>query len=318
MQSENENQVNDEAREGADRQHPFSEDALMRLAGLSEQSFPAGALYIVGLPIGNSADITLRALWILALCDAVACEDTRQTRKILDRYGIRADTISVHEHNESQASELLIARLAKGERIALVTDAGTPAVSDPGARAVEHVRNMGFRVIPIPGASAVITALSAAGLKAYSFTFVGFVPPQAKARREVLSHWAHLGGAFVLYEAPHRIRELMQALTEVLEPERRLVVAREITKRFETFEAMPAMLVPVWCKTHEPRGEYVIAVDEKGTEKGDEVPPDVIAWAEAIAKELPLSKAAGIAARQSGVKRDKIYKLLEARRSKDD
>ncbi len=316
MQSENELKTeNNEAGAAEGASNPFAGDALMRAASLNEQSFPHAALYIVGLPIGNAADITLRALWVLAAADAVACEDTRQTRKILDRYGIRTQTISVHEHNEVQASALLIERLAKGERIALVTDAGTPAVSDPGARAVEQVRNAGYRVIPVPGASAVITALSASGLKAYSFTFAGFVPPQAKQRREALSKYALRGDAFVLYEAPHRIRELMTDLAAQLEPERRIAVAREITKRFETFDVMTAVEVPAWCEAHEPRGEYVIAVDEK-ERKGAEVTPEVVAWAEAIAKELPLSKAAGIAARVSGVKRDTIYKLLESRREK--
>ena len=318
MQSENENKTENETIGETGGEHPLAGDALMKQAALAEQSFPRAALYIVGLPIGNAADITLRALWILTAADAVACEDTRQTRKILDRFGIRTATISVHEHNEVQASELLIERLAKGERIALVTDAGTPAVSDPGARAVEAVRRAGYRVVPIPGCSAVITALSAAGLKAYSFTFAGFVPPQAKQRKTALSKYALRGDAFVLYEAPHRIKDLMKDLAAQLEPERRIAVAREITKRFETFEVMTASDVSAWCEKHEPRGEYVIAVDEKETKTGAEVTPDVAAWAEAIAKELPLSKAAGIAARVSGVKRDTIYQFLEARRNKPE
>ena len=320
MQSENEvdNKTDkNEAESEANASHPFAGDALMRAASLDEQSFPRGALYIVGLPIGNAADITLRALWVLAMADAVACEDTRQTRKILDRFGIRTATVSVHEHNEVQASRGLIDRLARGERIALVTDAGTPAVSDPGARAVEAVREAGFRVIPIPGASAVITALSASGLKAYGFTFAGFVPPQAKQRQLALNRYAARGDAFVLYEAPHRIKDLMRDLAKELEPERRLSVAREITKRFETFEVMTAAEVPQWCETHEARGEYVIAVDEKDKREA-QVTPEVLSWAQAIARELPLSKTAGLVARVTGVKRETIYKLLESRREKED
>ena len=158
--------------------------AWARESGIGEQEFPAGALYIVGLPIGNAADITIRALWTLAIADCVAAEDTRQTQKILSRYGITTHEISVREFNEVTGAQTIIERLKNGERVALVTDAGTPAVSDPGALVVKIVLDAGFRVIPVPGASAVITALSASGLTAKTFTFVGFVPPQAKARRE--------------------------------------------------------------------------------------------------------------------------------------
>lgn len=167
--------------------------AWARESGIGEQEFPAGALYIVGLPIGNAADITIRALWTLAIADCVAAEDTRQTQKILSRYGITTHEISVREFNEVTGAQTIIERLKNGERVALVTDAGTPAVSDPGALVVKIVLDAGFRVIPVPGASAVITALSASGLTAKTFTFVGFVPPQAKARRETLSRYASRG-----------------------------------------------------------------------------------------------------------------------------
>lgn len=199
----------DETGQGT-RSSQFAADPLMQSAQTAQQTFPQSALYIVGLPIGNAADITLRALWVLDICDRVACEDTRETRKLLDRYGISTPTISVHEHNERSASQKLIEYLAKGERIALVTDAGTPAVSDPGAKAVQSVREAGFRVVPVPGASAVVTALSASGLDSYSFTFAGFVPPSGKARRTALSKLAQKEEAFVLYEAPHRICDLLK------------------------------------------------------------------------------------------------------------
>ena len=287
----------------------FAADPLMQSAQTAQQSFPQSALYIVGLPIGNAADITLRALWVLDICDRVACEDTRETRKILDRYGIDTPTISVHEHNERSAAVKLIECLQKGERIALVTDAGTPAVSDPGARAVQSVREAGFRVLPIPGASAVVTALSASGLDSYSFTFAGFVPPSGKARRAALLALAAKEEAFVVYEAPHRIADLLKDLAEVLHPERRVVVARELTKKFESFDAMSAADLTAWVKTHEARGEYAVVVDMQ--EKGEEtLDAKDLKWLRAVAKELPKSRAAALAARVTGLKRDALYEML--------
>lgn len=287
----------------------FAADPLMQSAQTAQQTFPQSALYIVGLPIGNAADITLRALWVLDICDRVACEDTRETRKILDRYGISTPTVSVHEHNERTASVKLIEYLRKGERIALVTDAGTPAVSDPGARAVQSVREAGFRVVPIPGASAVVTALSASGLDSYSFTFAGFVPPSGKARRSALSKLAQKEEAFVLYEAPHRVRDLLKDLSEVLHSNRRVVVARELTKKFESFEALMAGELAFWAQSHEPRGEYAIAVDMQ-SQGEDDLDAKDLKWLRAIAEELPKSRAAALAAKVTGIKRDVIYRLL--------
>ena len=287
----------------------FAADPLMQSAQTAHQSFPQPALYIVGLPIGNAADITLRALWVLDICDRVACEDTRETRKILDRYGISTPTVSVHEHNERMASEKLLEHLAKGERIVLVTDAGTPAVSDPGAKAVQIVREAGYRVVPVPGASAVVTALSASGLDSYSFTFAGFVPASGKARRAALSQLAQKEEAFVLYEAPHRIRDLLNDLAQVLRADRRVVIARELTKKFESFEAVTAAELPAWAQAHEPRGEYVVVVDmQVKTEDGLDAKD--LRWLRAIADEMPKSRAAAVAARVTGMKRDAVYQLL--------
>ncbi len=287
----------------------FAADPLMQSAQTAQQTFPQSALYIVGLPIGNAADITLRALWVLDICDRVACEDTRETRKLLDRYGIDTPTISVHEHNEREAAEKLVEYLSAGERIALVTDAGTPAVSDPGARAVQSVREAGFRVIPIPGASAVVTALSASGLDSYRFTFAGFVPPSGRARKTAIAALADKEEAFVLYEAPHRIRDLLEDLAGVLGAERRVVVSRELTKKFESFDAMRAGDLAAWAASHEPRGEYAVVVDmqEKGEESLD---AKDLKWLRELARELPKSRASAVAARVTGLKRDRIYRLL--------
>ncbi len=290
----------------------FDDNPLMQAALLGEQTFPSATLYIVGLPIGNAADITLRALWVLAVCDAIACEDTRETRKLLDRYAISTPCVAVHEHNECSAAVKLIERLQAGERIALVTDAGTPAVSDPGARVVEAVRDAGFRVVPIPGASAVVSAMSAAGLKAYRFTFAGFVEPTGKLRKEAICRLCERKEAFVLYEAPHRIRDLASLLFENLDAERRIVIAREVTKRFEEFTEMKAQELQSWAKTHEPKGEYVVLVDEYEKKKSsdDLVNEETLRWARLIAAELPVSRAAAIAAKASGAKREAIYKAL--------
>ncbi len=287
----------------------FAGEYLMQCAQIAQQSFPDAALYIVGLPIGNAADITLRALWILDICDRVACEDTRETRKLLDRYGISKPTFALHEHNERSAAEKLIECLAAGERIALVTDAGTPAVSDPGSKAVAVVRSEGYRVIPVPGASAVVTALSASGLESYSFTFVGFAPTGGKQRKALLLQLSESESAFVLYEAPHRIKDLLKELAVVLSPTRRVVVARELTKKFESFDAMTAGELAAWVQAHEPRGEYAVVVDMKPEETADISPADM-KWIRAVAAELPLSRAAAIAAKVTGRKRDEIYKML--------
>ncbi len=289
----------------------FTDNSLMKTVGIGEQNIPTSTLYIVGLPIGNAADITLRALWILDVCDLIACEDTRETRKLLDRYGIHTPTVSVREHNERSASVELIEKLSLGKRIALVTDAGTPAVSDPGARAVSAVREAGFNVVPVPGACAAVTAMSASGLDSYTFTFVGFLPPNNKARKNALAVYAGREDAFILYEAPHRLKDLLVDLGSVLESDRRVVVARELTKRFETFEAMNASDLAQWAKEHEPRGEYVVVVDmHQGKKAGlDEAS---MAWARELVKELPLSRAAAVTAKVTGIKRDEAYQLLSA------
>ena len=216
----------------------------------------------------------------------------------------------MREHNEIAQSHMIIERLQKGEKVAMVTDAGTPAVSDPGARLVREVLKAGFRVIPIPGASAVITALSAAGLEPAGFQFVGFLPPQAKARREALSALLGQKGSFVLYEAPHRIKEVLKDLGELSQPERRVVVARELTKKFETFCVMSAQELSEWLKSYEPKGEYVILVDVAPESDLLELSQKDKQWIRALASAMPSSKAAAAAAKIIGCSRDDIYKWL--------
>ena len=288
----------------------WSEQLLMQLAGLDTQTFPESTLYIVGLPIGNAADITLRALWVLAGADVIAAEDTRETKKLLERFSISVPTVSVREHNEIAQSNMIIERLKKGEKVAMVTDAGTPAVSDPGARLVREVLKAGFRVVPIPGASAVVTALSAAGLEPAGFHFVGFLPPQSKARREALRALLGQKDSFVLYEAPHRIKDVLMDLAQLAQPERRVVVARELTKKFETFSVLTAAELADWTQAHDARGEYVILIDVAPQTDTFELSEKDKQWLRVLADALPASKAAAAAAKIIGCSRDEVYRWL--------
>ena len=183
------------------------------------------ALYVVATPIGNLADITLRALEVLRGVDLIACEDTRHARHLLDHHGITVPTLALHQHNENQAADKLVRLLGEGRRIALVSDAGTPGVSDPGARTVAAVRAAGFRVIPLPGPNAAVAAMSAAGLEDPRFLFVGFLPAKAGARRRAIEEVAAVDAALVFYEAPHRVTETLAELVELLEPQREVVIA---------------------------------------------------------------------------------------------
>lgn len=293
----------------------WSEQLLMQLAGLDTQTFPSSTLYIVGLPIGNAADITLRALWVLAGADVIAAEDTRETKKLLERFSISVPTVSVREHNEIAQSNMIIERLKKGEKVAMVTDAGTPAVSDPGARLVREVLKAGFRVVPLPGASAVVTALSAAGLEPAGFHFVGFLPPQPKARHEALRTLLGQKESFVLYEAPHRIKDVLMDLAQLAQPERRVVVARELTKKFETFSVLSAAELSDWTQAHEPRGEYVILVDVAAQTDTFDLSEKDKQWLRALAGTMPASKAAAAAAKIIGCSRDEVYRWLLSEKS---
>ncbi len=293
----------------------WSEQLLMQLAGLDTQTFPNSTLYIVGLPIGNAADITLRALWVLAGADVIAAEDTRETKKLLERFSISVPTVNVREHNEIAQSNMIIERLKKGEKVAMVTDAGTPAVSDPGARLVREVLKAGFRVVPIPGASAVVTALSAAGLEPAGFHFVGFLPPQPKARHEALRTLLGQKESFVLYEAPHRIKDVLMDLAQLAQPERRVVVARELTKKFETFSVLSAAELSDWTQAHEPRGEYVILVDVAAQTDRFDLSEKDKQWLRALAGTMPASKAAAAAAKIIGCSRDEVYRWLLSEKS---
>lgn len=286
----------------------LAHDPLLAASGAAEQDLPAGALYVVATPIGNAADITLRALWVLSRVDAIAAEDTRTTLALMRRYGIDTPLLAAHEHNEQAVAEAVVARLRGGERIALVSDAGTPAISDPGARLVRAVMAAGLRAVPVPGASALTAAVSAAGLRAERITFVGFLPAGRLQRQRLLRELAARGDAFVLFEAPHRVAETAAELAAALEPDRRVVVARELTKKFETLRACRAAELPA-AIGERGRGEYVLLVDGAEAAPND-IDADTRRWLTALAEELPASRAAAVAAKASGLPRASLYALL--------
>jgi 16S rRNA (cytidine1402-2'-O)-methyltransferase len=267
-----------------------------------------GALYVVATPIGNLRDVTLRALDILRTVDVVAAEDTRVTATLLRRHGIAATPVSLHAHNEARRAEALVGMLAEGRSVALVSDAGTPALSDPGARLVRAARAAGHRVVPIPGASALATAIAGAGLRAETFAFLGFLPAQDKARRARVEPLAALPLALVLYEAPHRVRATVEWLHEVL-GERDLVVARELTKAFETIALLPLRDAARWFSEdpNRERGEFVLVVDSGEAAAPAEVTPEAERWLRALVAEMPPARAASVVAKLTGAPREACY-----------
>jgi len=275
------------------------------------------ALYVVATPLGNLGDIGARALEVLRGADAIACEDTRHTRRLLDHHGIRTETFSLHEHNEAAAAERLLRLLREGRAVALVSDAGTPAVSDPGARAVAAVREAGFEVIPVPGPNAAIAALSASGLTDPHFLFYGFLPARQAARRKALAELKALPCALVFYEAPHRIEEAVADLAAVLEPGRTLVIARELTKLFESIVSLPLAEAPAWLAADENRrrGEFVLAVSAPPPAEG--VPADAERVLAALLAELPLKQAVRLAAEISGASKNALYDLALVKKGRD-
>jgi 16S rRNA (cytidine1402-2'-O)-methyltransferase len=267
------------------------------------------ALYVVATPIGNLSDITLRALETLGLADTIAAEDTRNTRHLLQHHGISdARLLALHQHNERGAAEKVIALLQQDKSVALVTDAGTPAVSDPGAVLVEAVRAAGFRVIPIPGASAAVAALSASGLSAPHFLFYGFLPNKSAARRSALQELVEHPYTLVFYEAPHRILECTEDLHAVFGDERTIVFAREITKLFESIHRCKLGAALDWLNSdpNNQRGEFVLLVS--GAPAGtDAIDAETERILKLLLKDLPLKQAVQLAAQITGAGRNELY-----------
>ena len=262
---------------------------------------------MVATPIGNLADISLRALYVLGLVDAIACEDTRHTQGMLKLYGLNKPLLPVHEHNEAEAAVQLVQRLQAGERLAYVSDAGTPAVSDPGARLVAAAQSAGLKVVPLPGASSVTAALSVAGLSGDSaFVFAGFLPSKAGERSQAVQQLASEPRAVVLLEAPHRIEALAQALAVL--GDRRVTVGRELTKQFEDIATLPAAVLARWlaADAHRTRGEFALVLHPR-----PEQAPDQLAEAERVLAlllaELPVKTAVRLAAEITGAPRNAVY-----------
>lgn len=274
-----------------------------------------GTLYIVATPIGNLDDISQRALNILQEVDVVAAEDTRHSRKLLEAHHISTPMISVHEHNEAARSGALLERIESGESVALISDAGTPLISDPGYVLVKEARVRGVKVVPIPGASAVVTALSAAGLPTDRFLFAGFLPQKASARQQQLEHLLSQEATVVLYESPRRIVSLL-ALVGELDERRELCLAKELTKTFERFmTGEPNQLIALLEESPElQKGEWVVMIAPAEKKQETELSTDVLRAVELAAEELPLKKACEVVAKITGHKKNKLYQAVLANR----
>ncbi len=271
----------------------------------------SATLYVVATPIGNLRDITLRALDILANVDCIVAEDTRNTATLLQHHGIRAKLKSLHQHNERERAAQLIEQLSAGQSLALVSDAGTPGISDPGAILVEAVRKAGFQAVPIPGASALATALSASGMQALPFSFHGFLPVKSAARKKYLESIASQSGTLIFYEAPHRVTECIDDLATVFGSSRSIVIARELTKLFESIHRCVLGEAAAWFAVDANRlkGEFVLIVEGAATDVGAANADMTRVLALLLAEGLPVKQAAKLAAAISGASKNDAYEL---------
>ena len=276
-------------------------------------------MYVVATPIGNLQDITLRAIETLKTVDAIAAEDTRHTAGLLKHLGVNKPLIAVHEHNEQQSAQKLLTCMQAGESIALVTDAGTPGISDPGAVVVDVLRDAGMQVVPIPGASAVIAALSASGITENDFSFIGFLPASGSQRRKHLEPLQAISHTLVFYEAPHRILDSVADMAAILGAERRITIARELTKTFETFHRCLLGEAVAWLESdaNQQRGEFVLLIEaapEKEVTGVNEADEKVL---KALLAELPLKQAVKLATQITGGKKNDLYQHALTLKDKD-
>lgn len=282
---------------------------------LKQQDLPAGALYMVATPIGNLGDITLRALHVLDAVDGIACEDTRHSVALLQQFGLHKKCLALHEHNELEGAQIVIQRLANNERWAYVSDAGTPGVSDPGARLVNQVQKAGFRVIPIPGASAVSCAISASGSVMLDsdgrFQFLGFWPNKTKDRDAFIQDIFNSKKTSVFFESPHHIRETLHALASSLESDRQVLICRELTKKFEQIVPLEASGIANWLEHAESlKGEFVILVAGRQT-SSDQAPEhaSLMLWANALSPYLGSKEIAGVLSQVLGLPKKETYQI---------
>jgi 16S rRNA (cytidine1402-2'-O)-methyltransferase len=269
----------------------------------------ASTLYIVPTPIGNLGDITQRALAVLSSVDLIAAEDTRHTGLLLQHFAINAKMYPLHDHNEQQKAEHLLAKLQDGQSIALVSDAGTPLINDPGYHLVRRCREAGIRVVPLPGACAAIAALSAAGLPSDKFCYEGFLPAKTKSRKDALQALIEEPRTLIFYESTHRLLDSLQDMVEVWGPDRYVVLAREITKTWENIRGDAVGALLDWVKEDETRkrGEMVLIVEGHKVDT-EALPAEALRTLALLQKELPLKKAASLAAEIHGVKKNALYK----------
>jgi 16S rRNA (cytidine1402-2'-O)-methyltransferase len=287
---------------------------------LKQQDLPTGALYMVATPIGNMGDITLRALHVLNIVNGIACEDTRHSAPLLQHFGIHKKCVALHEHNEIAGAQNIIQHLSQNERWAYISDAGTPGVSDPGARLVHAVQKAGFRIIPIPGPSAVSSAISASGSVMLPsegrFQFLGFWPNKAKERSALIRDIRSNSKTSIFFESPHQIRETLTTLSKELEPERQVLVGRELTKKFEQLVALAAADIPEWLENAESlKGEFIILIAGRQA-NADEAPEHstLLLWANALSPYLGSKEIAAVLAQTLGLsKKDAYQAALDAK-----
>ena len=290
---------------------------------LKQQDLPAGALYMVATPIGNLGDITLRALHVLGAMDGIACEDTRHSVALLQQFGIHKKCLALHTHNEMGGAQTVIQHLANNERWAYISDAGTPGVSDPGARLVDEVQKAGFRVIPIPGASAVSCAISASGAVMLGsegqFQFLGFWPHKTKERDTLLLDICNSKKTSAFFESPHHIKETLLTLAKAIEPDRQVLIGRELTKKFEQLVSLQAKEISSWLENAESlKGEFIVLV--AGRQGSADEPPEhasLLMWAKALSPYLGSKEIAAVLSQALGLPKKDAYQVaLDAKQEK--
>jgi len=287
---------------------------------LPQQHWPAPALYVVATPIGNLADFSPRAWFALSRADVIAAEDTRSTRVLLDAWRIQAELLSVHRHNERDRLQQILERLSQGQKVALVSDAGAPGVSDPGGVLIQAVREHGYPVVGIPGPSAVIATLMSFGTttdEQPGFTFLGFLPQKSGQRRKLLEQWSSYSGTIICFEAPHRLQSSLKDMLEVFGSERQIGLARELTKRFEQTVMMTMESAVQWVNSdrHHLQGEYVLLIpsSQSGSSRRQDVDESGVslqAWAKALLEHVSTRDAAKVMSKATGKSRDECYALL--------
>jgi len=319
--------MNDASQSGMSENPLFDQppEAWSRLSErMDVQHWPTHTLYVVATPIGNLGDLSVRAWHALNRADVIAAEDTRASRHLLEAWGIGTPLMAAHRHNEMSAAADIVGRIQSGQRVALVSDAGSPAVSDPGGLVVQAVREAGLRVVPLPGASALITALMATGVTTDAspgFVFAGFAPTKSSARQRWLRQWTQLPGATVFYETPHRIVASTNDLLAVVGPARKITFARELTKRFEEIATMPLADAANWlgADSHREQGEYVVIIHPLAVSQDEDLKLEesasVDAWLDALLETMSVRDVARVAAKATGQPRDALYTRALARKA---